>query len=308
MKKILVSPSSFGQCGSEPLDLLVKHGFAVIENPYGRKLTEDEIITVAGEMDGVVAGVESYSKNVIDQLPNLKCISRVGVGIDSVDVEYCKQKNIELIITPEGPTQAVAELSIGLALDLLRRISLSDRRIREGIWKKEVGNLIKNKKVGVIGLGRIGKRTAGLYKALGCQVSAFDVYPDHEWMKSNDIAYADLDSLLSDSQIITIHIPKTSDGKPLLTTSELAKLRSDVLLINLARGGVINEPDLLEFLKSNPSAFAALDVFEKEPYNGPFKELENVLLTPHLGSYAFESKLQMEIDAVQNLIDFFNNN
>jgi D-3-phosphoglycerate dehydrogenase len=257
-------------------------------------------------MDGVVAGVESYSKEVIDQLPNLKCISRVGVGIDSVDVDYCKKKNIELIITPEGPTQAVAELSIALALDLLRRVTVSDRRIRDGVWKKEIGNLIKGKKVGVVGLGRIGKRTAGLYKALGCKVFAYDLYPDTDWMSENGVNPVDLDTLLNESEIITLHVPKITDGKSLIAAEQLQKMRKDVLIINLSRGGVINEADLLLFLKENNSAFAALDVFEKEPYSGPFTELENVVLTPHLGSYALESKLQMEIDAVQNLIDFFN--
>jgi D-3-phosphoglycerate dehydrogenase len=306
MKKVLVSPSSFGQCGNEPLELLKKVGYSIIENPFGRKLTEDEIIEIAGDMDGVVAGVESYSKRVIDSLPNLKCISRVGVGIDSIDVKYCEEKEIEVYITPEGPTQAVAELSIALALDLLRRVSVSDRRIRNGIWKKEVGNLISGKKVGIVGFGRIGKRTAGLYKALGCSVSAFDLYPDNDWMNDNGIESLSLNELLASSDIISLHVPKPSDGKALITRDELSIIKKDVLLINLARGGVVNEADLLDFLKVNTNAYAALDVFDVEPYDGPLKKLENVVLTPHLGSYAFESKLQMEIDAVKNLIEFFN--
>jgi len=305
MKKVLVSPSSFGKCGDEPLEKLKSKGYQIIHNPYGRKLTADEVVDLAGEMDGAVAGVESYSKKVIDQLPALKCISRVGVGVDSIDLEYCNDKNIKVIITPEGPTQAVAELSIGLAFNLLRRISLSDRRIRNGIWKKEIGNLLTGKKVGIIGLGRIGRRVSKLYKFFKCDVHAYDLYPDKDWMRENDITYSSMDQLLSESDIISLHVPPSSDSKPILGKFEIAKLNSEIILINLARGGVVDEEHLFNFLQNNSQAFAALDVFEKEPYSGKFKDLDNVVLTPHLGSYAKESKLQMELDAVDNLINYF---
>lgn len=302
MHKILVSPSSFGECGSEPIDLLKEHGFEIITNPFGRKLSEIEIIDLASEISGVVAGVETYSKKVLDQLTNLRCISRVGVGVDTIDLAYAKEKGIEVLITPEGPTQAVAELSVGLAMDLLRRISISDRRIRSGIWKKDIGNLIYNKTVGIIGLGRIGKRTALLYKALGCKLIAFDKYPDTIWMKDNVVKNMPFDDLLKIADIISIHVPGTDDGKPLIAANELKILRSGAILLNLSRGGVVDENDLLDYLKNNPMSFAALDVFNIEPYKGPFTSLENIVLTPHLGSYAKEAKLQMEIDAVKNLI------
>jgi D-3-phosphoglycerate dehydrogenase len=305
MKKILVSPSSFGECGSEPIELLQNAGFEIVSNPYGRKLTESETIELGNEIIGVVAGVETYNRDILDQLTELKCISRVGVGIDSIDLEYVKEKNIELCITPNGPTQAVAELSLSLTLNILRRVSVSDRRIRKGIWKKETGNLILGKKVGLIGLGRIGKRTALLYKALGCSIIAYDKYADTKWMDDNGVSNETFENVITNADIISIHVPGLDNGKPLFNESELNKLKPGVIIINLSRGGVIDEKALFIHLKNNPETFAALDVFVEEPYKGELTELENILLTPHMGSYAKEAKLTMEVDAVNNLIEFF---
>lgn len=302
MNKILVSPSSFGECGSEPLDLLKHAGFEVVPNPYGRKLTENETISLGRDIIGAVAGVETYNSAVFDKLKNLKCISRVGVGIDSIDLAYAKEKGVEICITPNGPTQAVAELSIALALNLMRRISVSDRRIRNGVWKKETGNLINGKTVGIIGLGRIGKKTASLYKALGCSVIAYDKFADSAWMESNDIGNVSFDTVIRTADIISIHVPGMENGKPLIDAAELSQMKHGCIIINLSRGGVIDEQALLGHLKAHPESFAALDVFVDEPYKGELTELDNILLTPHIGSYAKEAKLAMEIDAVNNLI------
>lgn len=303
MNKILVSPSSFGECGSEPLDLLKMAGFEVVPNPYGRKLAENETISLGLDVIGAVAGVETYNSEVLNKLPNLKCISRVGVGIDSIDLKYAKEKGVEICITPNGPTQAVAELSITLALNLMRRISISDRRIRNGVWKKETGNLIAGKTVGIVGLGRIGKKTALLYQALGCSVIAYDKFPDSGWMESNNVGNVSFETLIQKADIISIHVPGMEDGKPLINAGELKQMKTNCIIINLSRGGVINEQALFIHLKENQEFFAALDVFLDEPYKGELAELDNILLTPHIGSYAKEAKLAMEIDAVNNLIN-----
>ena len=303
MYKILVSPSLFGECGSEPLDLLKHAGFEVVPNPYGRKLAENETISLGFDVIGAVAGVETYNREVLDKLLNLKCISRVGVGIDSIDLKYAKEKGVEICITPNGPTQAVAELSITLALNLMRRISISDRRIRDGVWKKETGNLIAGKTVGIVGLGRIGKKTAMLYQALGCSVIAYDKFPDSGWMESNNVGNVTFETLIQKADIISIHVPGMEDGKPLINAGELKQMKPNCIIINLSRGGVINEQALFIHLKENQEFFAALDVFLDEPYKGELAELDNILLTPHIGSYAKEAKLAMEIDAVNNLIN-----
>ena len=305
MNKILVSPSSFGECGNEPIELLKKAGFDIIINPFGRKLTQDETLDLGKDVIGVIAGVELYNKNILNQLINLKCISRVGVGIDNIDLEYIKERDIQLYITPNGPTQAVAELSLSIALNLLRRVSISDRNIRNGIWKKETGSLLQGKTVGIIGLGRIGKKAASLYNALGCKIFAYDKFADIKWMEENSVTNQTFENIIRMADILSIHIPGIENGKPLFSKTELLKLKKEVIIINLSRGGVIDEKALFSHLKDNPNTFAALDVFVEEPYNGILIGLDNILLTPHIGSYAKEAKLGMEMEAVTNLIDFF---
>ena len=307
MKKILVSPSSFGKISDKPVKLLVKKGYYLIDNPYGRKLTEDEVIALAKDCIGIVAGVEPLTKRVMDALPHLKCISRVGVGMDSVDLEYAKQKGIVVVNTPDGPTRSVAEMTIALTLSLLRRIPQADANMKNGIWKKEIGNLLFGKKIGIIGLGRIGKMVATMFSNLGNDVIGFDLFPDENWANENQIQLVSLDNLMSDADIISLHIPPDKNKKPILGAEQLTKMKKKSFLINAARGGIVDEQILFDLLKKKEIAGAAIDVFNEEPYNGSFIKLDNVVLTPHLGSYAAEGKLQMEIDAVNNLINVLKN-
>lgn len=301
MSKILTSPSSIGKISPAPFDLLKKEGFDIINNPFGRKLTEDEVIELGKDCVGIVAGVEPLTKKVIDALPNLKCISRVGVGVDNVDLDFAKKKGIIVVNTPNGPTRAVAELAVGLAFSLLRKIPQAHKDTKERKWQKYTGNLILNKTIGVVGLGRIGKTVAQLFRSIGNPVIGFDLYPDQTWANENQVRIVKLNELLAKSDIVSLHIPGDGDS-PLLDKTNLALMKKDSWLINLARGGVVNEEDLYKLLSENKIKGAAIDVFENEPYDGKLCDLDNVILTPHLGSYAAEGKLQMEIDAVQNLI------
>ena len=303
MSKVLTSPSSMGQCGSEPFDLLQENGYEVINNPYGRKLTEDEVIELAKDCVGIVAGVEPLTPRVMDAMPNLKCISRVGVGMDNVDLEYAKQKGIIVVNTPDGPTRGVAELTLAMTLSLLRRIPQADAALHQRKWKKQIGNLFLDKTVGVIGLGRIGKMVSGLFRALGNPVIGYDPYANEAWAKENDVKLMSFEGVLENAEILTLHVPGNKDKSPVVGANELAKMKDGAFLINIARGGVVDESALYDALKSGKLAGAAIDVYTKEPYDGPLCDLDNIIMTPHLGSYAKEGKLQMEIDAVNNLIN-----
>jgi len=301
--KILVSPSSFGQCGLEPIEILTNAGYEVVKNPFGRKLTEVELIEHASDVVGIVAGVEPLNKKVMDNLHNLKCISRVGVGMDSVDIDYAKQKGITVVNTPDGPTRPVAELTIALTMDILRGVSRADANIKNKIWKKEIGNLILGKTVGIFGFGRIGKETAKLFQGLGAGVTAYDLYPDNNYAAENGIKILSKEELFEQSDIVTVHVPGNKDKTPVINKEELALMKRSAYLINIARGGVVDEEDLFNVLKEKKIAGAACDVFSVEPYDGKLIELDNIILTPHLGSYAQEAKLKMEIEAVNNLIN-----
>jgi len=302
MNKILTSPSSFGQVGKEPFEILSSNGYEVINNPYGRKLTEEEVIELAKECIGIVAGVESLSAKVMDALPLLKCISRVGVGMDSVDLEYAKKKGISVVNTPDGPTRSVAELTLALTFSLLRRVPQADCAMKMKKWQKQTGNLLHKKTIGVIGLGRIGKMVAEMFRALGNPVIGYDLFPDKIWSKNHSVQLCEMNQVLSESDIITLHIPGNKDKSAVIGNKELSLMKKSSLIINIARGGVVDEEALYEALKFGQLAGAGIDVFTNEPYNGLLCDLDNVVLTPHIGSYAEEGKLQMEIDAVNNLI------
>lgn len=305
--KILTSPSSMGQVGFEPFDLLKKYGFEVINNPYGRRLTENEAIELAKDCSGIVAGVEPITKRVMDACPNLKCISRVGVGMDSIDLKYAKEKGITVVNTPNGPTRAVAELTIAVTLSLLRKVPQADADMKNRVWKKRIGNQLLGKKIGVLGLGRIGRTVSELFCGLGNSVIGYDLYPQIEWAEENNLELVSKEDLIANSDILTLHVPANDDGSPVLGEKEINNMKTGSYLINLSRGGILDEDVLLKALKSDKLKGAAIDVFSEEPYNGQFCDLDNVVLTPHLGSYSEEGKLQMEIDAVQNLIDVLKN-
>jgi D-3-phosphoglycerate dehydrogenase len=301
MNKVLVSPSSFGEISREPLDALHNSGFEVLVNPYGRKLTEDEVISLGQDCIGIVAGVEPLNENVLSKIPTLKCISRVGVGMDSVDIEYAQSKGITVVNTPNGPTRAVAELALGLGLSLLRLIPQANRAIHSGDWKKFTGNLLYGKTIGIIGLGRIGKMVAENFLKLGNTVVGYDLYPDKIWAETSNVSLLSLDSVMQEGDLIYIHVPGSTGGIALIGERELKLMKSSAYLINLSRGGVVCENALEAALRNKLIKGAAIDVFAHEPYIGGLQGLDNVILTPHMGSYAEEGKLQMEIDAVIQL-------
>jgi len=300
--KVLISPSSFGEISDAPLRALQEAGFTYLNNPYGRKLTEEEVIALAADCVGIVAGLEPLTAKVMNALPTLKCISRVGIGMDNVDVEYALRKEIIVLNTPDGPTRAVAELTLAMTMGLLRKIPQADANLKKKVWKKEIGNLLFGKKIGVIGLGRIGRMVAEQFISLGNKVIGYDPFPDVTWADNKEVLLLDMDGLLKEADIITLHVPGNPDKTPVITSKEIEKCKHGVFFINISRGGVVDEEALYQALLSNKLKGAAIDVFENEPYAGPLCDLSNVILTPHLGSYASEGKLQMEIDAVINLI------
>lgn len=291
--KILCTTSRFNK-------ELIPADYELILNPYKRKLTEEE----AGELvelhqpEAIIAGVEPLTKKVLQKAKNLKVVSRCGIGLDSVDLDAAKEFGIAVTNTPDGPTLAVAELTLGLVLNLLRDIQISDTSIRNGKWERPMGNLLNGKTVGIIGCGRIGTAVAKLVKAFGCNVWGFDKY-----VKINEhIEMIPFETLISGADIITLHIPYSEETHNILGPRELFAMKNGAYVINASRGGLIDEEVLYERLKAGELKGAALDCYNTEPYIGPLKELKNVLLTAHIGSYAEEARILQEKQAVENVI------
>lgn len=295
--KIAITTSSFARYSDEPLKLLDAAGVGYVLNDKGRALTEEEAIEILEGCDGVAAGTEPLTKKVMDAVPTLKVISRCGTGMDSVDRAYAAEKGIEVRNTPDGPTLAVAELVVGLILTLMRHVPHQDRELRSGVWKKRMGNLLHGKNVGIVGFGKIGRAVARLLEPFGVNIGYHDPFVE-------DAAYTrlDLDELMGWADVITLHCPKPENGLPLLDLGRLSLMRPGSFVLNVARGGLIDEKALLGLLTAGHLAGAALDCYAKEPYDGPLKDMDNVILTPHIGSYAKEARIIMETDTIKNVL------
>jgi len=305
MSRILITTSSFGKDDDSPLKLLQKTGYETIINPYGRKLTEEEVLNLILELKpvGMIAGVEPITARVLQKAKGLKVVSRCGVGLESVDLNAAGSLDITVTNTPDAPTEAVVELTIGLIFNLLRKISFLDRELRKGNWTKESGSLVRGKRVGIIGLGRIGKRVAETLLGLGAKVIGTDIQPDYEWLQKNQVPLVILEELLKQSEILCLHVSYTLSNEYLVGRKELETMPKGAYLINTSRGEVIDHDALYSMLTDGHLAGAALDVFDHEPYTGPLTQLDNVVLTPHIGSYAREARVEMEIQAAENLIE-----
>ncbi len=294
--KVFISTTTFAQYDELPLQLLMEKGIEYQINPLHKKLTKEELLSFAANVEGLIAGTESLSYDVLKELKNLKVISRCGTGLDNVDLKSADKLGIKVFNTPDAPTDAVAELTLGLMLDCLRFISKADRNIRSGAWVKPMGNLLKDKIVGIIGYGRIGKAVAKLVQSFGAKIIVFDIAKN-----SDGKLFVSFDQLLKSSDIITLHIPAI-DKKILIDDNAISNMKQGSFLINTSRGGLVDEDALYNALKTGKLAGAGIDTFNQEPYKGKLVEIENVVLTSHIGSYAKESRIEMEKQAVKNLL------
>jgi len=261
----------------------------------------------------IIAGTEMYISEVLDLCPNLKLISRVGIGMDSVDLEACNERGIKVTNTPDAPTNAVAELIIGQILTLARNINRADAKIKMGGWKRYIGREIRNCNVGIIGCGRIGSSVLEKIKAFGPnKIYINDIIKEKVKDKLvpveiDKIFFASKEEILKECDIISIHIPFSEENKGFISKSELEIIKKNSIIINSSRGGIINEEDLCLWLRENKDASAAIDAFVVEPYVGELRELKNTLLTSHMGSCSKQSREDMEAQSIGNVITFLEN-
>ena len=296
MSKIAITTTTFGEYNKEPLNILDRNGFQVQSNPYQRKLRKDEVIKLCKGAVGIIAGTETLDVDIMETLTTLKVISRCGTGTDNVALVDAERMGIKVFNTPDSPTSAVAELTVGLMINLLRNVSLMEKELRMGQWKKRMGNLLSEKRIGIKGFGRIGKKVAELLKPFGCEIAYADPFVEDGLLGLQRLS---LKELLCWADLVTIHV---GVNEKLIGEEEFKCMKDGAIIINTSRGGVVDESALYENLKNGHLAGAALDVFEEEPYSGPLKELGNIILTPHIGSYARNTRVEMEGQAVENLL------
>lgn len=297
---VLITTSSFGKVEESVLNPLVTRGIDFHLNPFGQKLSSDQLISLIERLDpvGIIAGTESYTRDVFQKAKSLKVISRVGVGTDGINFDIANEFNVKVLKTSDHVTAAVVELTVGMAFSLSRHLHLHNNDMKNQVWKKRMGQFVCGKTVGVVGVGKIGIEVAKTFKLLGCDILGYDPYP----MKApKDVAMVSYEDLLAKSDIVTFHC-NASDINPIWTYEHAEMMKPDSILINCARGSLICEKSLRRALDNGHLSCAGLDVYSNEPYSDELTSNSKTLLTPHVGSYAKEARCEMEREAVNNLI------
>jgi len=305
MRKVLITTVPFADKDRYPLDLLEKNNIEYVINPLNRKLKEEELAEMVLDFDVIIAGTENISEKVMNNARKLKHISRVGIGLDSVDLITARNKGIQVSYTPDAPAPAVSELTIGIMLSLLRSTNIANTRMHNKKWERFFGRRISEITIGIIGTGRIGLNVIRQLQSFNPkQILVNDINSSIRYQENLNIKHVNKQFLYQNADVISLHVPLTPDTKNMITDSELRSMKEDAIIINTSRGGIINESDLSTVLKQGHLSAAAIDVFQDEPYYGDLTEIENCFLTSHMGSMSIDCRTRMEIEATEEAVRF----
>jgi D-3-phosphoglycerate dehydrogenase len=303
--KALITTVPFAEHNRLPLEQLQSTGIDYVINPIGRRLKEEELADMIGDFDVLIAGTEPITSKVMARATKLRLISRVGIGLDSVDLLEAERRGIRVSYTPDAPAPAVAELTIALMLSLLRGVHVANLQMHAGKWQRIFGRRIAEVTVGIIGVGRIGARVLRRIPAFGMpRVLANDINPQLKFDPNLKIEWVGKEDIYRQADLLSVHVPLTPNTKNMISRDQLMMMKPDALLINCARGGIVNETDLAAVLNSGHLGGAAVDVFEHEPYAGELCRIERCLLTSHMGSMSVDCRTRMEIEATEEAVRF----
>lgn len=299
MKVLVCDPIS-----EKGLDILTRE--PGVEVDVKLKMTEDEICAIAHDYQAIIVRSETkITKKIFEKATQLKVVGRAGVGIDNIDVETATLKGVVVVNTPDGNTIAAAEHTLALMLALARNVPQADSSLRQGQWNrsKYTGVELQDKMLGIIGFGKIGSEVGKRAKAFGMKIYVYDPFVTKEVAKRAGVEIVDLEKLLRESDFITVHMPLTSETKHMICAEQFAKMKEGVRILNVARGGIIDEAALYDAVVNKKIAGAALDVYETEPMTkSPLFDLPEVIVTPHLGASTKEAQVNVAIDVSHEII------
>ena len=304
--KVLVTPTSLDASSLLPAMVKLRQAAEeIVYNTTGGPLHAGQLIPLLGDVDGVVAGLDDYTADVINAAgPRLKVISRYGVGSDRVDIPAANARGIVVKVTPGANAVAVAELALGLMFGVARSIPALDRAVRAGGWPHSHGMELTGKTLGIVGVGAIGHELAKRAEGIGMSVVGYDPVVDDEAMVAAGIAPLPLADLLARSDVVSLNMPLLDSTRHIIDAAALNSMRRGALLVNTARGGLIDEDAAFDALKSGQLGGLALDAYEVEPPAGsPLFGLDNVIATPHTGAHTDEATAKMAQMAVDNLLE-----
>lgn len=300
--KILVTPRSFAIQDRAPLDLLKSHGEVVL-NQTGGIMKEDDLRAAIAGCQGVIIGVDPLTASVMEAAPDLKAVAKYGVGVDNIDLDYCKAHGIAVSRTVGSNSDAVADYAFALMLALARKVPLIDRACRGGNWKKITTSDVYGKTLGILGLGAIGKGVARRAAGFQMKILGYDVFWDDAFAEHNHIQRADVDTICQCCDFISIHLPLTEETQSIIDQRRLSLMKPTAFLINTARGGLIDEKALLAALQEQKIGGAGIDTFSVEPPEDPaWVTLDNIILGSHCAASTVGASNQMSSMAAQNLL------
>ena len=303
--KVVVTPPAF--CKSEYLKSKLSSLFPnTVYSQKNNYLSESELIGFLKNADAAIIGRDSITKATLEALPQLKIISKYGVGLDNLDIFSIKEKGVELAVTAGTNKRSVAELTLSFMLGLCHRTFIGAERIKRGEWIREGGHNLSGKTIGIMGCGNVGKEVVHLLKPFGCVILVCDIEDRSEFCRDQEVTESSIGSLIEKSDIVTLHVPLTDLTRNMIDETVLRKMQANAYLINTSRGAVVNPSALHKALVSGEISGAALDVFCSEPPDDmAFLELPNLMVTPHIGGNSVEAVEAMGQAAIDNLVEFF---
>lgn len=303
--KIAVTSTSFSSNETLRNELMKKFPDCKF-NEKGRKFEKKELIEFLGEADGIIVGLEKIDVGIIDSLPKLRIVSKYGVGVDNIDVEYCRKHNVLVGWTPGVNRVSVAEMALAFMIMLARNLFVTSVQLKNGLWNKNGGFDLHGKIVGVIGAGNIGKEVIRLLKPFQCIIMVNDIVDQETYCRDNDLIESSKDEVYERADFVTIHTPLTHLTDNLINKDVFSTMKKSAYLINTARGAIVNSHDLKWALQNNIIAGAALDVYEKEPpVDAELLKIDNLICTPHIGGNSHESVLAMGRASIEHLSNYF---
>ncbi|WP_066455595.1 phosphoglycerate dehydrogenase [Anaerotruncus rubiinfantis] len=304
--KVTILSRSFSACSNEPLELLNRY-FEV--NLQRNDLPEDtrRIARLIGDSDGIITGSDVVDRYVMDHCPNLKMISKHGVGLDSIDLELAKERGIKVTTTPNANNESVADLTLLLMLNILRQLRRNEIHCDTPDWtSKSLANDLYEKTVALIGFGNIGQAVAHRLQGFSCKLLIYDPCVEPGAFAQEDAVACSFEEALRHADIISLHLPLTEKTQKMINRDTISLMKPEAVLINTSRGGIVDEDALYEALVSRRIRAAGLDVYAQEPPVGNrLLVLDNVVATPHIATHTQESNYRMGVAAARNLIDFF---
>ncbi len=302
MKVLVADPIA-----EEAVEFMRRNG---LEVDVKTDISQEELLKIIENYDALIVRSRTrVTRGVIERAKNLKIIGRAGVGVDNIDVDYATERGIVVVNAPGGNSVSAAEHTIGLILSVVRKIPQADRSVKEGKWerKKFVGIELRGKTLGIIGLGRIGYEVAKRMRCFDVNVLAYDPYVSEERAKAVGAKLVSLEDLIRNSDIITVHVPKTKETEKMISYKEFEMMKDGVYIINAARGGIVDEKALYDAIVKGKVAGAALDVYEKEPpdKDNPLLKLENVVTTPHIGASTREAQMIVGMTVAEDIVNYF---